>query len=89
MALEGTQLGSMTLTLNIGMACRHLWVGNVEQSVSEFELKSAFERYGTVESVRVLRANKCAFVNFVKEEDACEAAENMNGSLLADKVTLR
>jgi hypothetical protein len=33
-------------------------------------LRNAFSAHGTVESVRVLRANKCAFVNFTSEVEA-------------------
>jgi RNA recognition motif-containing protein len=75
----------MFLTLNLGMPCRHLWVGNVEPSVSEFTLKNEFEVYGQVESVRVLRANQCAFINFYREEDASQACEALNGKKLGTK----
>src|SRR5205814_2940283 len=77
--LEGKQLGSMCLTLNVGKASRHLWVGNVGAQVTEDDLRNAFSVHGAVESVRVLRANKCAFVNFASEADALKAAEEMNG----------
>ncbi len=77
--LEGKQLGSMCLTLNVGKASRHLWVGNIGAAVTEEDLRQAFSAHGTVESVRVLRANKCAFVNFASELDALKAAEEMNG----------
>ncbi len=33
--LEGKQLGSMCLTLNVGKASRHLWVGNIGANVTE------------------------------------------------------
>ena len=33
LALEGKLLGSMCLTLNVGKASRHLWVGNIDPNV--------------------------------------------------------
>lgn len=65
--------------LQLLQASRHLWIGNIGPSVDEDTLKKEFLPYGTVESVRVLRANKCAFVNLSSEEEALKAAENLNG----------
>lgn len=86
--MEGKQMGSMNLTLNIGKASRHLWVGNVESNVSEIELRAIFETCGVVESVRILRTNKCAFVNFATENDAVRAAEQLNGAQVGEKKIL-
>jgi len=85
LALEGKQLGSMKLTLNVGSASRHLWVGNVGPDVTEEALREAFGEFGEIESVRVLRANNCAFVNFSTADEALKAAEEMNGKALGEK----
>lgn len=83
--LEGSQLGSMDLTLNVGKASRHLWVGNVENEVSPLRLRNMFEQYGDIESVRTLPVNKSAFINFHLVSDAVRATEALNGVLLGSK----
>lgn len=83
--LEGEQLGSMDLTLNVGKASRHLWVGNVENNVSPLRLRNMFEQYGDIESVRTLPVNKSAFINFHLVSDAVRATEALNGVILGNK----
>jgi RNA recognition motif-containing protein len=68
LALEGYTLGLLKLTLNVAMASRHLWVGNVAEAVSEHDLLVTFERFGPIESVRLLAKHRCAFVNFISED---------------------
>ncbi|CEP02878.1 hypothetical protein PBRA_002846 [Plasmodiophora brassicae] len=83
-AMENTMMGSMALTLNVGRCSRHLWVGNVGPGVDEASLTEAFQKFGEVESVRILRNNKCAFVNMVSEQAALIAAQQLNGHRIAD-----
>jgi hypothetical protein len=70
LALEGHTMGALKLTLNVAMASRHLWVGNVAEAVSEADLVAALEKFGQIESVRLLAKHRCAFVNFVSEDGA-------------------
>jgi RNA recognition motif-containing protein len=79
LALQGKTMGTMTLTLNVGKASRHLWVGNVENDCDAATLRAVFERAGKVESVRILATNSCAFVNYEDAKDAVKAAEMLNG----------
>jgi RNA recognition motif-containing protein len=83
--LEGTRLGSMNLTLNVGKACRHLWVGNIGSKVTEQDLRAAFEKFGVVQSVRILKNNNSAFVNFTTEQEAVAAMETLNGAMVGDQ----
>ena len=50
LVLEGTTLGTMTLTLNIGQTSRHLWVGNLPEDITSQEIADIFAVYGRVES---------------------------------------
>jgi len=54
-----------------------LWIGNVSEDLTEDELRREFERYGPVESIRLL--NNCAFVNFFAVEDATQALRDLQG----------
>jgi RNA recognition motif-containing protein len=80
--LQGEKLDGLHIVLNLGQASRHLWVGNVSAHVTEQLLSDAFARFGHIESATVLHQEKCAFVTFVKESSAMDAAEDMNGALL-------
>jgi len=62
---------------------RELHVANLDKMASEADVRSVFEKFGTVESVRILRniAGKSkggGFVVFVKSEDAEKAREELD-----------
>jgi len=63
---------------------RALWIGNISPTVEDSNLLAAFSQFGEIESVRSLRAKTCAFVNFVKTEDAEAALQNLQGSVMGD-----
>eukprot|EP01006_Ploeotia_vitrea_P039543 TRINITY_DN66356_c1_g7_i1.p1 TRINITY_DN66356_c1_g7~~TRINITY_DN66356_c1_g7_i1.p1 ORF type:complete len:607 (+),score=349.25 TRINITY_DN66356_c1_g7_i1:231-1823(+) len=73
--LDGSQLAGLTLALNVGVASRHLWVGNIPPTMTEERLQQLFAEHGEIESVRLLSLNRCAFVNFVCVEDAIRALD--------------
>ena len=68
-----------------------IFVGNLAYSTSERELRSAFETYGTVSSVRMvsdLRTGKprgFAFIAMPRWDDADEAITRLNGVTLAGR----
>lgn len=82
--LEGTKIGVNVVTLNIGIASPHLWIGNLVK-VTPAMLKSAFERFGPVTSVKTLPYKKIAFVNFERASDALNAMETLSGTKLGKK----
>ncbi|MBX3442597.1 MAG: RNA-binding protein [Planctomyces sp.] len=63
-----------------------LFVGNLPFQASEFDLRSAFERYGRVSSVRLPtdrstgRSRGIAFIAMPRLDDADEAIARMNGA---------
>jgi len=61
---------------------RVLWVGNIGKDVTEEDLKSEFEAYGEIESVRILRDKYCAFVNFTEESNAKEAKRRLHNTII-------
>eukprot|EP01133_Synstelium_polycarpum_P010902 gene10902-12707_t len=63
---------------------RNLWIGNLDASVSEEQLRQVFEEHGPVDHVKILFGRRCAFVNFDTTESASQARQmlqgkNMNG----------
>lgn len=53
-----------------------LFVGGVEQGLSEKHISEYFSQWGEMGSVTILAAKKCAFVRFVKRGDAETAMKN-------------
>ncbi|XP_044874949.1 tetratricopeptide repeat protein 31 isoform X3 [Mauremys mutica] len=50
-----------------------VWVGNVTPRITQTLLRSCFEAFGPIHSVRMLPEKYCAFINYTKKE-AAEAA---------------
>ncbi len=65
-----------------------IFVGNLAFSTSEIELRSTFENYGHVSSVRIVRDRQSgnprgfAFIAMPSWDDADEAITRLNGSTL-------
>ena len=65
---------------------RSLWVGNIDTSLSEMDLRNIFGQFGEVESIRSLAEKECAFVNFRFVDDAVDAYENMQGGRVGNCI---
>lgn len=65
-----------------------IFVGNLSYQAAEYDVRSAFERYGRVSSVRLMtdpatgKSRGFAFVTMPSFEDAEEAIMRLNGSVL-------
>lgn len=68
-----------------------LYVGNINYNLSEDELKGVFERYGKVDSVKIItdkdtgRSKGFAFVNMVNNQDAELAKNELDGTDLGGR----
>ncbi|KAJ2061034.1 hypothetical protein GGI17_003373 [Coemansia sp. S146] len=72
-----------------GVPTRSLWVGNVDPAMSNQDLVAQFGKYGRVESLRLLPDKECAFVNFLRVEDAISAKEDMHAGARIGNNTVR
>ncbi|KAJ2090217.1 hypothetical protein IW140_002142 [Coemansia sp. RSA 1813] len=72
-----------------GVPTRSLWVGNVDPGLSSQDLISIFGKYGRVESLRLLPDKECAFVNFLRVDDAIHAKEDMHAGARIGNNTVR
>lgn len=69
-----------------------IFVGNLAYGVSETTLRSTFERYGRVSSVRIAsdrgtgRDRGFAFITMSRFDDAEEAIARLNGAQLAGRA---
>jgi len=72
---------------------KELFVGGIDYKVDNDQLRAMFERYGTVESARVIvdqvtgRSRGFGFVKFSNAAEAQKAIDNLNGTQL-DGLTL-
>jgi cold-inducible RNA-binding protein len=72
----------------------NIFVGNLDSSASEQQLYSLFERYGSVESVTIVKDRNTgevrgfAFVEMTQDSEAQAAIASLNGTRLNER-TLR
>lgn len=64
---------------------RHLWVGGIGSTVTRELIEGEFKRFGTMEDFKFLRDRNCAFVDYVKIEDAIAAVDSLNRKRLGDE----
>jgi RNA recognition motif-containing protein len=71
---------------------KNLYVGNIEKTTTEEDLKTAFAIYGPVEVVSIIKDQATGlprgfgFVEMTEEKDALEAVQGLNGSLMAGRA---
>lgn len=69
----------------------NIFVGNLSFQATEQDLRKAFERFGTVGSIRLMtdratgRSRGFAFVNMQRLDDADEAIHDLNGAPLCGR----
>ncbi|KAE8581927.1 hypothetical protein XENTR_v10019873 [Xenopus tropicalis] len=56
-----------------------VWVGNITNQITEGVLRSHFEPFGSVHSMRILYSRTCAFINFTNREAAETAFHALQG----------
>ncbi|CAN8302808.1 unnamed protein product [Cochlearia groenlandica] len=65
-----------------------IFVGGLESTVTDEDLRQPFSCYGEIVSVKIPLGKGCGFVQFVKRQDAEEALEKLNGTVIG-KQTVR
>jgi RNA recognition motif-containing protein len=65
-----------------------LYVGNLNYSVTEEQLKELFENHGAVESVKIIGERGFGFVEMSTPEEAAQAMEALNETVFQER-TLR
>jgi RNA recognition motif-containing protein len=54
-----------------------LGVGNIPANINPAVLRSLFQSFGHIESIRILSHKNCGFVNFERQEDAVRARKSL------------
>ncbi|MDP8231877.1 MAG: RNA-binding protein [Candidatus Zophobacter franzmannii] len=68
----------------------NIYVGNIAYSLSEADMKQAFEAYGAVDSARIIsdhdgRSKGFGFIEMPNADEATKAIEEMNGKELNER----
>lgn len=68
----------------------NLYVKNLDDSITDDQLREAFTEYGTITSAKVMRDEKSAnkgfgFVCFTSQDEATKAVTEMNGKIMVSK----
>ena len=66
-----------------------LFITGVEDDLPEHELRTFFSQYGTLRSIVCSHRSHCAFMNYIKREDAEKAAAACQGKAVIKGVPLR
>ncbi|KAL0909611.1 hypothetical protein M5K25_020495 [Dendrobium thyrsiflorum] len=59
-----------------------VFVGGLDPAVSEDELRQSFSIYGDIASVKIPSGKQCGFVQFVHRNNAEEALQSLNGTII-------
>jgi pre-mRNA-splicing factor RBM22/SLT11 len=59
-----------------------LWLGNVEQDMTESDLRDVLYAYGQITGIHIVRSSKCAFVEYASREMAEFAATQLYNALM-------
>jgi len=65
-------------------ATRNLFVGNVDDHISEDLVRELFSPFGDFDSISLLRPKKIAFINFASLKSALKAKEALQGQSVGD-----
>jgi len=65
-------------------ATRNLFVGNIEEHISEDLVRELFAPFGEFDSIVLLRQKKIAFVNFASLKSALKAKDALQGQSVGD-----
>jgi pre-mRNA-splicing factor RBM22/SLT11 len=66
-----------------------IWVGGLDESMTESDVRMPFEECGALSSVRLVPQKQCAFVTFAKRAEAEEAARKLHNNLRVKGHSLR
>ncbi|XP_073391415.1 uncharacterized protein [Physcomitrium patens] len=86
--LQGFVLGGMAIRIEYAKGAtqsRHLWVGGISSNVTKEQIEGEFRKYGVLEDFKLLRERNCAFVDYVRMEDAVSAVEALNRKRIGEE----
>lgn len=68
-----------------------LYVGGLDETINEFDIKNNFYQFGEVRNITVVQKQGCAFVQYTKRSDAETAAKETFNKLVikGKKITIR
>ncbi|CAG8443539.1 3673_t:CDS:1 [Ambispora leptoticha] len=74
---SGPLPGNIQLAVNTQNASRNVYVGSLDDSITEEKLRRDFSEFGEIELVNILKEKSCGFVNFTSIVYAIKAIEGI------------
>eukprot|EP01117_Protostelium_nocturnum_P011591 TRINITY_DN4205_c0_g1_i1.p1 TRINITY_DN4205_c0_g1~~TRINITY_DN4205_c0_g1_i1.p1 ORF type:complete len:649 (+),score=139.62 TRINITY_DN4205_c0_g1_i1:134-2080(+) len=69
---------------------RHLWIGNIDERISDQMLNERFSPYGEIETIKIYKMKSHAFVDFTNVPSAVNARFFLDGSWIGNqKIIIR
>lgn len=68
---------------------KSLFVVGVDDDLPEFKIRNFFAEFGTLQSVVCSHRSHCAYINYIKRQDAEKAAESCHGKAVVAGCPLR
>ncbi|CAA6664983.1 unnamed protein product [Spirodela intermedia] len=80
--------GSQASQTDADLSNTTVFVGGLDPNASEEDLRQAFSQYGEISSIKIPVGKQCGFVQFVYRNNAEEALQSLNGTVIG-KQTVR
>ncbi|XP_078444201.1 polyadenylate-binding protein RBP47-like [Wolffia australiana] len=80
--------GSQASNAESDLSNTTVFVGGLDPTASEEDLRQAFSQYGDISSIKIPVGKQCGFVQFVYRNNAEEAMQGLNGTVIG-KQTVR
>jgi len=74
---SGALPGNIQMAVNTQNASRNVYVGQLDESITEEKLRRDFSEFGEIELVNILKEKSCGFVNFTSILCAMKAIEGI------------
>jgi pre-mRNA-splicing factor RBM22/SLT11 len=84
-----TRLNVHKLTPPLDPEIKTLYVGGVNEGISEEDLRGSFYAYGEIREIKLVPKSSCAFITYATRESAEKAAEALFNNLVINQTTLR
>jgi len=84
-----TRMNAHKITPPVDLEVKTLYIGNVQENITEQDLRDKLYSFGEIKEVRMVTKSLCAFVTYSTRESAEKAAENLFNNFVVNDITLR
>lgn len=82
------EMREMRMTPPEDKSVKSLFVGGLDESITEAALRDAFYSFGEILSVKIIPRSRCAFVEFMDRKNAEVSCSALNGNLMIGDIRM-